>query len=264
MKTNTTQRFSRFHIFPVLVMALLLVAGGMVFGQDTYKLGPKDFHAFKLANKHHYAGVQSYKKKKYDKAAKAFVKCLKTFPKYSSADYYLAKIFYNKGDLKKAMAHMEMSKKNYKYMNDLVVDTKLEYHKTLRRQRENLQADLANTMLSMTPSHRSEMEKKVQNIDNILKKPIVEAEKMPADYFFLHGNIFFKMKKLKEAHDQYLQALKTDDRHTDTYNNLISLYYMAKQYDRAYEFVKKAIANDINLNPKLKAAVLQQVLGKKK
>lgn len=249
-------------IHAVLAVLILLAGTGFMTGQDTYKLTPKDMHAFKLAKQYHYNGTISYKKKKYDRAEKDFLKCLKQFPKYSSAYYYLAKITYNRGDLNKALGYMADAIKHYKYMSDLMNDTQLEYLKTLRRQRENLMSDLNNSMLNLSVKDRSEMEKKVQNIDNILKKPLPEPINMPADYFFVQANILFKMKKLKEAHDQYVEAIKTDPKHTDAYNNLISLYYTFKKFDLAYQYTKKAIANEVNLNPKLKEAVLKAVNAK--
>lgn len=246
----------------VLAVLILLAGTGWVTGQDTYKLSPKEMHAFKLAKQYHYNGTLSYKKKKFERAEKDFKKCLEKFPEYSSAYYYLAKISYNRGNLNEAMTMITDAKKHYKYMSDLLNDTQLEYLKTLRRQRENLMADLNNSMLNLSTSERGEMEKKVQNIDNILKKPLPEPVKMPADYYFVQGNIFFKMKKIKEAHDLYVDAIKTDPTHTETYNNLISLYYTFKKFDLAYQYTQKAMANEVKLNPKLKAAVLKAVKAK--
>lgn len=67
------------------------------------------------------------------------------------------------------------------------------------------------------------------------------------------------MRKFQEAHDQYLEAIKIDPKHENTYNNLINLYFMTKQYKRAMDYVNKAEADGVAINPKLKKAILEAI-----
>jgi len=75
--------------------------------------------------------------------------------------------------------------------------------------------------------------------------------------YYIHGNILFKLQKFEQARDQYLEAIKTDPRHPGAYNNLINMCYMAKSYEAALKFLNQAEANGVQLNPKLKEAVLK-------
>ena len=69
------------------------------------------------------------------------------------------------------------------------------------------------------------------------------------------------MRKLQEAHDQYVKSINRDPKHERAYNNLINIYFMAKQYKKAMEFVEKAESTGLKINPKLKEAI-RQALGK--
>ncbi len=243
----------------IVVVAICLFWMGTVFviGQDAFKLTQKEISQFKKANKYHYAGQQDFIKKKFKPAMKSFLKCIETFPSYSSAYYYLAKIAYQDGDSQKALTYMENAKTNYKYMSDLMANTQLEYLDTLRSQASNIQSDLENSELGITGAVRGEMEKSLLAAKARLSNPLVTSEQIPADYYFLHGNIFFKANKLKEAHDEYVEAIRLDPQHQESYNNLITIFYMAKQYPKAQEYLKKAEENKVNVNPKLKEAVLK-------
>ncbi len=245
----------------ILTLLILFLGSTFIFGQQSHKLSQKEVHSFKMAKKHHYAGQQYFLKKKYPKAEKAFLKCIQTFPNYSSANYYLAKIYYHQGDYKNALSNIETAKKHYKFMHDLLVSTQLEYLSSLRRQKDNITKDLTNSELTLSSAQRATMQKNVQDIDAVLNNPITSVESLPADYHYIHGNIFFKTKRLKEAHEQYIDAVGTDPAHASSYNNLISLYLMIKRYDAAAEYIKKAEKNHVKINPKLKEAV-QKATGK--
>jgi len=259
MKTKQVNRMAGASawILSLLVMVLFFPGVNRAFGQDQYIMTQKELNDFKLAKRHHYAGEQQFIKGKLGGAEKSFKKCLKIFPKYSSADYYLAKICYQKVDYKQALLHIGAAERNFRYMDNLAVDAQLQFFKRLREERENLQNVLDDPMQKLTPQLIREMEKKMLQIDDHLRNPVPSAQHMPAVYHYVHGNVFFKIKKLKESHDQYLEALKLDPRHTNSYNNLISLFHMVKQYPKAVDYIKQAEANGVTINPKLKDAVLK-------
>jgi len=83
------------------------------------------------------------------------------------------------------------------------------------------------------------------------------AEYFPPTILFVHGNILFKMKRFQDAHGQYLKALEADATHIGAYNNLVNMHYMAKDYEGAMKFIEAAEANGVEVNPKLKEAVLK-------
>jgi tetratricopeptide (TPR) repeat protein len=256
MKDSNTPQTNRTGLMVFLLAVVLFLSGTVYsFGQEAYGMTQREFHKFKLGKSHHYAGQQYFLKKKYAKAEKAFQKCLTVFPQYSSAYYYLAKIQYHREDYLNGLKNILLAKQHYKFMNDLEVNSQLQYMKTLRTQKENLQKDLNNPMGRQQTSQRGEMEKKIQDIDSKLSKPVVVARHMPADYFYLHGNLFFKVKKLKEAHDQFVEAIRVNPQHPASYNNLINLYHMIKNYPMASKYIDKAKNNGVKLNQDLIKAV---------
>jgi len=244
-------------IISLVLTAALLITASYLTGQDRFTMSAKDLQKFRKAKTFHYEGQQFFLKKKFSKARKAFEKCLELFPKYSSADYFLARIADMENNTEAAFRHIENAKTNYSYMNNLSMNSQTEYLDQLRQKRENLKKDLGNSEVRLDANSRSQMEQQIGKIDNILNKPFAVTNEIPADYHFLHGNIFFKKKKLKEAHDQYVEALRVDPTHTDTYNNIITLFFSYKQYINAMKYLEMAEANNASINPKLKEAVLK-------
>jgi tetratricopeptide (TPR) repeat protein len=88
---------------------------------------------------------------------------------------------------------------------------------------------------------------------------VQKEEEIPADYFYLHGNIFFKIKRYKEAHEQYQEAIKINPKHGNAYNNLANLYYIAKQYQKALDCLNLAEAHGAKINPEFKKAILKAI-----
>jgi stress-induced-phosphoprotein 1 len=87
--------------------------------------------------------------------------------------------------------------------------------------------------------------------------PISSEEEIPADYCYINGNIYFKMKKFQEAHDQYQEAITIDPSHGDSYNNLAALYFQVKQYQKALNYLNQAEENGAKVNPEFKKVVLK-------
>lgn len=242
-----------------LILAAFMLFFGLhnAFAQDQFLMTPKELNDFKLAKKYNYQGEQQFLKKKYQKAWESFNKCLDVFPRYSSADYYLAKICYQRQEYKQALTHINSAMKNFKIMDNMALDAQLQYFKRLREEKNNLTAVLNDPMQKLTDYARKEMRLKLRQIDEHLRDPLPEAQHIPADYHYVHGNIFFKLKKFKEAHDRFVETIRLAPRHANAYNNLISLFYMVKQFPKAEEYIKQAESYSVKVNPKLKDAVLK-------
>jgi len=98
-------------------------------------------------------------------------------------------------------------------------------------------------------------------INSQLGKPVPSSAEIPADYFYFHGNILFKMKKFQDAYAQYKEAIRINPQYGDAYKNLANLYYMSKQYQKALDCLSQAEANGVEINPDFRKAVLK-ALGK--
>lgn len=237
------------------------------FAQKRYMLNQKEAMQFKAAKQLYQKGQQLFIKKNFKKAEKSFLACLKKFPKFSRADYYLSQVYYDRGDISRARDHILKAKENYKFVAELDVATQLEYLKMLREQKRNLQNEIMDMKDSASSSTTSAVksrelqsriashENSIKKIDDRLKAPLVEAKGIPAGYYYVHGNIFFKSKKYKEALEQYLKAVELNPQHGSAYNNIANLFYMGKRYQKALYYLSKAESCGFKVNPKFKEAI---------
>jgi len=90
---------------------------------------------------------------------------------------------------------------------------------------------------------------------------VAPSSTIPANYFYIHGNILFRLKDYANARKQYLTAIQIDPKHGESYNNLANLYYMSHQYDEALDCLSQSISSGVKINENLKAAIFA-ALGK--
>jgi len=86
---------------------------------------------------------------------------------------------------------------------------------------------------------------------------LASLDQIPAEYFYIHGNILFKLKRNQEAHDQYIEAIKIDPQHGKAYNNLANLCYMVKKYKKSLHYLNLAEENGVQINSQLKRASIK-------
>ena len=100
MKFKKSKRKGKVKILMpvVLIVLVMLIGSNLNFAQERHVFDQKDFDKFKLAQRLCYKGEQLFNKGKYKKAEKAFADCLKKFPKYANADYYMSRICYERKD----------------------------------------------------------------------------------------------------------------------------------------------------------------------
>lgn len=199
------------------------------------------FQKYQAANKRFEKGKEEFGKNKIDKAEKEFNECLNIMPEHADANFMLAQIAYRKGDLELARSNMETAKENYHFIVKMKMN--MEQVRILKMQ----EARDAGTY----------DERGTQALDHRLARPVATKEEIPADYHYIHGNILFKLKEFQEAHDMYVQAVMTDPKHKDAYNNLINIYLLSKQYQKGLDYLKIAEDNNVEINQKLKEALLK-------
>jgi len=261
-------------ILITLIVFILLLGANLSFGQKHFYMKEKEmYEKFKMATKNFEKGKEYFLKGNYKKSEKELRKCVEIMPEHVYAHFYLSQILYKKGDIHKALEHIEKAKANFKLMADLHAYSYQQYTSQLREQKDNLDMELFQlkeklSTLGSESDERFEIEAAIGTTEHrigIIKSRLTEPwqseESMPADYFYFHGNIFFKLKKYQEAYAQYLEATKINPQHGNAYNNLANLYFMTKQYQKALDCLNKAEANGAKINPELKKAILK-ALGK--
>lgn len=262
----------------VLIVFAFLFGGNLTFAQKRYMMNENEAQDFKIAKGLYQKGEQLFKKGNYNKAEKTFNECLDKFPKYANADYFLGRIYYQQKDYLRALEHMEKAKENYQFIADLGVSTQLEYMEKLRQQKHQVEEDIRTLKQQMTggssssrtnprantqaESQIASLEKTRDMINDRLRAPVPEKAEPPADFFYVHGNILFKLKKYKEAFDQYHEAVRINPGHGNAYVNLANMYFMAKKYQKALFYLEKAESCGAAVNPEFRKALYKAMRKK--
>ncbi len=264
MKKKT--KLTLFLIF-ILVLGTDLALSQEDYSRDEYRL----LQRFKVADKFFEKGKQFFLERSYKKAEKELNKCLEKMPEHADAYLFLSQISYFQGDLDQAENFIKKAKENYKYIIELKMNREQLFILRLQeRKREVMQTiEALKQKLSQTTDRNAQekikaeigrMEGLIGSIDSQMSRPtptLQKEEGIPADYFYIHGNIFFKQKKFQEAHEQYQRAVEIDPGHGNAYNNLANLYYMANEYQKALDCLNLAEKNGVKINPEFKKAILK-------
>ena len=263
----TKKRDKRATMFPVFLSAALVMSASLSFAQKGFHMEEKKlYEKYKMAVQYFEEGKELYNKNNLNKAEDKLEECLKVFPQHAQANFYLAHINYMNNNLDNALLYIEDAKKNFEFMNQIYALGYEDYTSQLRAERDVLQNRIQQYKeLEQRTSHQQEKQKisaqlsqlqtELGTITSRLAEPFPEEKEVPADYFYLHGNIYFKLKKYQESLNQYIETLNRDPKHEKAYNNIINLYFMAKHYQKALELIDQAEASGVTVNPKLKEAV---------
>lgn len=267
MKENC--KLAKKQILISLIVFILLLGNNFSFGQKHFYMTEKKmYEKFKMANKDFLKGKEYFLKGNYKKAEKELKKCIETMPEHVEAHFYLSHVLYKKEDFQRALEHIEKAKENFEFMADLFAYAYQQYIFQLREQEDTLDSQISelrdklsrNTDADAQRSLESQitsLESKKGTIRSRLTEPVPPLDSIPADYFYFHGNILFRLNKHQEAFREYLEAIKKNPQHGNAYNNLANLYFMGKEYQKALDCLNQAEANGAEINLKLKKAILE-------
>ncbi|MCP4216571.1 MAG: tetratricopeptide repeat protein [bacterium] len=251
----------------IVVMLLLGVCTVFSAAQKRFMMNENEEKKFKLAKNLYYKGEQLFKKDKLKKAEKAFTDCLEKFPKYSNASFFLSQIHYKANRFEEAMQHIRTAKDNFSFMAKLGASTQLQYMEMLRENETELNEHVmkikdAMAKMSAGSSGYQEWESELNRYQGSLnqvrekmRNPVIKTAQTPAEYYYLHGNICVKIKKLNDAYAQYMKTIEIDPKHGNAYVNLANLHYNIKKYQKALEYLNKAEKCGTPVNAGFKAAI---------
>ncbi|MBN2199894.1 MAG: tetratricopeptide repeat protein [Candidatus Aminicenantes bacterium] len=250
--------------------------GQLGFEQDERQLVQK----YKASIAKLQEGKALFLKAKYDRAEKKLQEALKIFPRNPDAHYLLAQIALNDGDHEAALSSIEdaeasfvETRKFYAYYYEQRIIELREQKTKLEesiRSKENQISELRGKGRSQSADsaiagieHQLQPERTLMGkIDQQLRDPIPENPPIPAGYHYIHGNILYKLKRPREAVDQYLETIRIDPHHEFAYNNLAGIYFGIGQYQTALDYLLQAEANGVKINETFKKD-LETRLGKK-
>lgn len=245
----------------------------------TTGLAQKDFNQeekemirdFRLSNSHYLEGEKLYKKGKIDKAVKKFEECLEIFPKHDKAHFVLADIYLKKRDLENAEKHILAAKQGFNYLQKWYSFTFQQYLDTLREQKDTNNEQIAGLEAargtakgiekSRIEARLAQLKSQNADADTKLSEFMRSGVEMPAEYHYIHGNVYFLTRRFQDAVNEYTKTLEKNPTHGGACNNLASIYFMHKRIDKAREYFDKAVECGAQVNPKFKEA-LEKAEGK--
>lgn len=197
-----------------------------------------------------------------DKAERLFAGMLKVFPGHPDACYGRAVLYSRRGDLAAALSWIEEAEAGYfhlqriwkRHMSKRMNMTPEEQ----RRMRELTTQGVDRTRNSMFCDTQSLLYNRTsRSTKDMLHNGDSESTPfhLPAELPALHGNILFKLRRLPEAEEKYLEALAIDRFHERSMNNLINIYYMTHRFDPARMWLEKARQLKVRIHPGLAKAV---------
>lgn len=198
----------------------------------------------------------------FDAARKTLDDILGKVSELSEAHFLMAKVNYAEKKWAESLASMEKAEQTLGSLGAMMMKMNEDRRKALverRRAQEMVIADLKSKPqpLSLTDQNRLDRAEQLRgDIDrelNDLNEP--QTSKVPPEYPFFHGNILLRLQKLNEAAAKYDEALRLDPGYADAANNLASLYYSAKQYQKALDVLTRVEAKGATVNPELKKAI---------
>jgi len=241
------------------------------FNMDEKKL----IESFKRANPLYLDGAKQFIKGNLDKAEKKFLEALAIMPEHADAAYMMAQVHLKRKDLPQALASIIAAEKSFTANSQFHTFTYQEYMDRLRQQKEQLvvrrtqvEEVLSNMPVSRADPNfeRSRLEREsqtltqnIQTIDSRLNSPIPPTFEVPADYFYIHGNVFFQLRRPLEAADQYKEAIRLDPTHGNAYNNLALVLFSLGNSQEALDCLVKAEGAGVKVNPDFKKAVEAKV-----
>jgi pentatricopeptide repeat protein len=270
----------RFYFFLFFLYFAVFIIGS-AYGQVGFNMEERMMiEKYKRSNSKLEEGKALFEKGNYEKAEKKLLECLKTFPQNANAHFFLAEIYYKKNDFAKALESIENAKSNFQAMSKFYTFTYQEMLNTLRDQKSQIQETVQKQEQALTglrgQSQSSQVssdimrlendisvnKSQISNIDSRLNNPLPLVVDIPDEFFYIHGNILFKLKSYQEASNQYLETIKRNPKHNFAYNNLASIYFTAGDYQSALDCLNKAEENGVKVNPGFKKAV-EEKIGKR-
>ncbi len=253
----------------LIFMAGLGILSSTAFGQAGFEQDERMLvQKYKASIAKLKEGQALFLKKKYDPAEKKLRECLEVFPKNPGALYLMAQIHLNRGDADAALSSIESAEASFAETKQFYMYYHQEMMVELRDQKAKVEESIANreNILSELKSRTgpdkaeiSSLENQIQQertvlgrLDQKLRDPIPENPAMPAGYHYVHGNILVKLKRFREAADQYVETIRLDPQHEFAYNNVASLYLGIGQYQKALDFLLQAEANGVRVNAAFK------------
>ncbi len=242
---------------------LVLVLLGLCLPTQGYEYKKSSFSkemavAYKQAEQQFKKGQAQFKKKQYERAQLHMEKALEIFPLHANAIYHLALMSYMKKDNIGALRNIVAAKQAVVRLNDLKAKVIHERKNKLNEYQKDLKngfyaghfGDNNPCLVQFGQFYSDMLATEVELIKDKATDKVMLG--IPADFFYVHGNILYRMKSYKKALLQYVEAVKRNPRHGGALNNLATLFLKAQDKEKALVCVRYAEKAGFKVDPRLK------------
>ncbi len=218
---------------------------------------------YKSAQRYFLKGKELYLKSKYPASQKKLENGLEIMPRHPQCRFYLAQVYYYNREYSQALAHIRQAKTDFEFVAALVKRHNQQNAQKLKKQKKDLDSYYLEVQSAISSNaacgsrRLSGISGKSEEIDRKLNRSLVSGPRLPAGYFYVHGNILFKLKHYAAARKQYRSAIDVDPGYANAYNNLANLYYIDKKYPEAIRCLQEAEKNGVSIHPRLKEMLLK-------
>jgi tetratricopeptide (TPR) repeat protein len=266
MKQTPAAKTAGFVIGMIGVVALALP----LFTQKDFNMDEKALvMSFKRANPLYLEGSKQFAKGNLEKAEIKLSAALEIMPVHADASFVLAQLQLKRKEFSRALASIADAEKNFASISQFHNITYQQYLQDLRQKRQDLQEQLGrmeDALRNVSSDQKGSLEEamrgvssSIQQIDLLLKSPVPTAIEIPADYFYIHGNILYQIGMLDDAAARYQEALRRDPRLGNAYNNLALVSFSRGRYEDALNCLLRAEGAGVKINPEFKKTVLAKI-----
>ena len=208
----------------------------------------------------------------WEGAKRQFSRCLEASPENPNACFGMADIFSQTGDVPQALGWIEKAEKASLDLQQVWETQKTSLFKLSQSERTSLlrlAEDLLNDGMSFYSCNATKISHESNQAAEKARTITVKGAAgdspfaVPAEFYSLHGNLLFKLKRFDEAEARYLQALAIAPAHERCLNNLINIYFISRKFELAQSWLGKAIQQKVKINPGLVQAVRRAAAGEK-
>ena len=262
LRRHTPNRAAKSRLLVIIALVVLISAGQPLLGGQDMSM-EKSWQQLKSAEPHFTQGLMQFRQNRYEAAIASFQRCLREMPRHADAQYYLANLFYIRGDYQSALVQMEQALANIQFMQQLDDQRVKMKNRTIDSYQHMLETEWENTTSCRTAreieSLAGELTDEQAKSDLLAKKQQSLRARQKAHYLYFSGNILFQLKRLPEASQKYQEAIALNPRHASAYNNAAAIAYMAGEFDAALAYLDRADERGLedNLNLKLKHRVYE-------
>ena len=222
---------------------------------------------FREARPAYEKAVKSYSRRDYDLARRQLQDAIDAFPEFSDAHFLLAKSWYMQKRFDQALPAVELAESTWSRFATLTADARADQVEAVLQKRRNLQDQITALEDDLRHVTSDDERRRVETYIDTLRHQIDEIDRdrgsvsatelraMPAEYFFVHGNILLRMNRLIDAEPQYLRAIEANPKYGEAFNNLASLYYQAGRLDDARKTIELARGRGLPVMEELAKAV---------